>query len=229
MPVRRRGFTLIELLVVIAIIAILAAILFPVFLSARKRAQTATCLSNLKQLSQAMRDYADDHQGFMPYDWPPSSTCTLPNVPNWCGSVAANEWVYPERGQLWNYVRNRRIYECPLDIGRKADLILATACPSGLSTKDYPLSYSMNHSLANKQVDTFTNASRRMLLIHENRGVVGDYNTNFAINDGTFVPGGQDVPGSVHYNGTTLSYLDMHAVWKSRNALLAERNAPNTW
>ncbi len=62
----RKGFTLIELLVVIAIIAILAAILFPVFLAAKQRAQMATCLNNLKQLSSAFQQYALDNGGCLP-------------------------------------------------------------------------------------------------------------------------------------------------------------------
>lgn len=60
---RRIGFTLIELLVVIAIIAILAAILFPVFAKARQRAMTATCQSNLKQFGQAALMYEGDYDG----------------------------------------------------------------------------------------------------------------------------------------------------------------------
>lgn len=58
---KRRAFTLIELLVVIAIIAILSAILFPVFARARKKAHQTTCLNNLKQLSLASRQYLDDN------------------------------------------------------------------------------------------------------------------------------------------------------------------------
>lgn len=58
---RKKGFTLIELLVVIAIIAILAAILFPVFARAREKARTTTCQSNLKQLATALHMYAQDY------------------------------------------------------------------------------------------------------------------------------------------------------------------------
>jgi prepilin-type N-terminal cleavage/methylation domain-containing protein len=61
------AFTLIELLVVIAIIAILAAILFPVFAKARDRAKVTTCLNNQKQLALAIHTYADDYDGLMPF------------------------------------------------------------------------------------------------------------------------------------------------------------------
>ena len=64
---RRAGFTLIELLVVIAIIAILAAILFPVFASARERARSASCLSNLHQIGLAILQYSDDNNGMVPF------------------------------------------------------------------------------------------------------------------------------------------------------------------
>ncbi|HEX2998963.1 MAG TPA: prepilin-type N-terminal cleavage/methylation domain-containing protein, partial [Armatimonadota bacterium] len=60
-PTRRNGFTLIELLVVIAIIAILAAILFPVFARARENARKANCLSNCKQIATAFIQYTQDY------------------------------------------------------------------------------------------------------------------------------------------------------------------------
>ena len=62
----RRAFTLIELLVVIAIIAILAAILFPVFSQAREKARQTACLSNLKQLGMGMGMYTQDYDGRLP-------------------------------------------------------------------------------------------------------------------------------------------------------------------
>ncbi len=66
---KRKGFTLIELLVVIGIIAILAAILFPVFAKARERAALAGCLSNVKQIAMAVMMYCDDHDGRGPGTW----------------------------------------------------------------------------------------------------------------------------------------------------------------
>ena len=63
---RRRAFTLIELLVAIAIIAILAAILFPVFAQARESARKTSCAANLYQLGVALQIYARDHDGRLP-------------------------------------------------------------------------------------------------------------------------------------------------------------------
>lgn len=73
---QRRGFTLIELLVVIAIIAILAAILFPVFSRAREKGRQSSCLSNLRQLGTALRAYATDYHERLPGP-----------APGGCGSV----------------------------------------------------------------------------------------------------------------------------------------------
>lgn len=84
----RRGFTLIELLVVIAIIAILAAILFPVFARARDKARQATCLSNLRQMGVAFVMYSSDYDE------------TYPIVPNW-------------KTLLQPYIKNTAINVCP--------------------------------------------------------------------------------------------------------------------
>jgi prepilin-type N-terminal cleavage/methylation domain-containing protein len=62
----RRGFTLIEILVVIAVIAILAAILFPVFAKAREKARAASCMANLLNIGMGLRLYAQDHEGYYP-------------------------------------------------------------------------------------------------------------------------------------------------------------------
>src|SRR5712672_320565 len=66
---KRSGFTLIELLVVIAIIAILAAILFPVFAQAREKARATSCVCNAKQLGLSMRMYIQDYDETYPSNW----------------------------------------------------------------------------------------------------------------------------------------------------------------
>lgn len=66
MTTRRKGFTLVELLVVIAIIAILAAILFPVFAKAKAKAQSAACITQLRELTMGSIMYADDNSGLLP-------------------------------------------------------------------------------------------------------------------------------------------------------------------
>jgi prepilin-type N-terminal cleavage/methylation domain-containing protein/prepilin-type processing-associated H-X9-DG protein len=90
---RNRGFTLIELLVVIAIIAILAAILFPVFAKARAKARTAGCASNQRQIAMALIMYAGDYDGNFPYNaccpagsrvlWQDMLASYGPNVNRW--------------------------------------------------------------------------------------------------------------------------------------------------
>lgn len=97
---RRRGFTLIELLVVIAIIAILAAILFPVFAKAREKARQSSCLSNVKQLTLACLQYAQDYDETMPSARPQYLACAADSVAFWFHVVTP-------------YIKNTQIYLCP--------------------------------------------------------------------------------------------------------------------
>lgn len=108
---RKKGFTLIELLVVIAIIAILAAILFPVFATARARARQASCLSNVKQLGLAYLMYMDDWDGAFPlFCGPEFDNPTAPS------GVSYTNWM--EAVTL--YVKNKQLWKCP-DAGYEID------------------------------------------------------------------------------------------------------------
>jgi prepilin-type N-terminal cleavage/methylation domain-containing protein/prepilin-type processing-associated H-X9-DG protein len=107
---RRKGFTLIELLVVIAIIAILAAILFPVFAQAREKARAATCLSNLKQIGLAVMMYAQDYDETYPMDASACGSLGWPGELNPC-----SKWNPFNRleAKTAPYVKNTGVYRCP--------------------------------------------------------------------------------------------------------------------
>ncbi len=94
----RRGFTLIELLVVIAIIAILAAILFPVFAKAREKARQASCLSNLKQIGVALMSYLQDYDERLPATY---------------FYAAGNTGLYWPMDVLQPYIKNWQVNICP--------------------------------------------------------------------------------------------------------------------
>ncbi|MFQ3611467.1 MAG: DUF1559 domain-containing protein, partial [Fimbriimonadales bacterium] len=106
---KRRGFTLIELLVVIAIIAILAAILFPVFAQAREKARQTGCLSNVKQIGLGVQMYTQDYDEILPRN----AYADPPRVPEGahftnCSSPRWMDVIQP-------YIKNVDVFNCPSD------------------------------------------------------------------------------------------------------------------
>ena len=94
----KKGFTLIELLVVIAIIALLAAILFPVFARARENARKSSCMNNLKQIGIGMAQYSQDFdEQTTPLRW------------RWTGAYSE----MPFQSLLYPYIKSTQIYKCP--------------------------------------------------------------------------------------------------------------------
>lgn len=101
----RSGFTLIELLVVIAIIAILAAILFPVFAQAREKARQTSCLSNGKQIGTALYMYVQDNDETMPTSIPPTTSINGGTFGYWAR--------IPYDSQLRSYIKSDAVFGCP--------------------------------------------------------------------------------------------------------------------
>lgn len=107
------AFTLIELLVVIAIIAILAAILFPVFAQAREKARQASCQSNLRQLGLATQMYATDYDETFPI----AQYAVPPAIQYWFGQGVAGKYD-KTLGLLYPYMKNHQVQRCPSWTGR---------------------------------------------------------------------------------------------------------------
>lgn len=126
----RKGFTLIELLVVIAIIAILAAILFPVFARARENARRASCASNLKQIGLGMMQYTQDYDEKYPLDgasWDAGQ--------DWQKDF--NSW----RTLTFPYVKSEQLYMCPSNPDNSVDTIDTGWSGPLPSTPSFKVSY----------------------------------------------------------------------------------------
>ena len=200
---RRSGFTLIELLVVIAIIAILAAILFPVFAQAREKARATQCLSNLRQWGTAMQQYLQDYDGKFPLAWWPG---TWPN-----GGYGYDFAVYP-------YVKNLGIYACPSNPTHPRQW------PIPLRV-DYPGSYTTNGALTalrlpggrrdsvhEAQVE-FPGNTVLMMEIRDTRRSIrqGPEHEIFNANKREVC---SRIPFHIHMNGANYVFADGHAKWQ---------------
>ena len=159
---RARAFTLIELLVVIAIIAILAAILFPVFAAAKNAAKGAACLSNAKQLGTALTLYGNDFDGASPI----IRECGGPDLPACVPGRLTLGWM----DLMQPYVKNRGVFKCPSDptpivpVPANAPPLVAATAPNGYvfgNSEAKPggqnrSSYARNMNLANNGSFTAT-------------------------------------------------------------------------
>ena len=113
----QRAFTLIELLVVIAIIAILAAILFPVFARARENGRRAACQSNLKQIGLGLLQYSQDYDEIVVPDW----FVTNPNTGLSTQAASTPNARYKWEDAIYPYTKSEQIFVCPSATGKAAN------------------------------------------------------------------------------------------------------------
>jgi prepilin-type N-terminal cleavage/methylation domain-containing protein/prepilin-type processing-associated H-X9-DG protein len=206
---RNRGFTLIELLVVIAIIAILAAILFPVFAQAREKARQTTCVSNLKQIGTGMMMYVQDYDGSYPlFDF------------NSCRPGYDAIWT----NEVLPYTKNDKIFLCPsipngysTTNGAAAGAAWkAGTCPGAIKT-----SYMMASFMTNVNEAAIPKTSEQVYIFD---GVGGSNLWDKAQVCGA--PVGSALASSwtcrflmVHNSGSSVLFADGHAKWYNGNAI----------
>jgi prepilin-type N-terminal cleavage/methylation domain-containing protein len=147
----QRAFTLIELLVVIAIIAILAAILFPVFAQARESARKTSCLSNTKQLGLSIMMYVQDYDETYPMNsYDGMAIGTADNDTGSPNYISVDTWMWA----ILPYIKNRQIFVCPSDPDPKSIWTGYDADPANINSCDFdgwgvptPISYATNDSV----------------------------------------------------------------------------------
>jgi len=218
----KRGFTLIELLVVIAIIAILAAILFPVFARAREKARQASCTSNVKQIVLGILMYAQDYDERNPLGW---------MVWDPAGSTPCDQRAATYRGEIMPYVRNWQLFTC-------------TSAP------DWPPGcqiYGINPNIPGRSL-AYINAPAQVCCIAESAGwpkvPPGDRldpmswgRPTGGAHWQTAWPGSGQYEGTgcgdctrrpyaVHNEGLNIGYVDGHAKWQKGTVVVTDAALP---
>ena len=194
---RTKGFTLIELLVVIAIIAILAAILFPVFAKAREKARQTACLSNLRQLATGMLMYIEDWNGTFPL-----------------GRFKGKSILWAS--MIFPYVKNEEIYACPANpdsVKRSKDTVYRIPC-----------SYAANRELCHCWQDGYEPVKLGVARNPAQTGLIGELVNcpwlDLALHHKTSWPQSliERRVWAGHNVGYNIAFVDGHAKWMQPTA-----------
>jgi len=207
---RRRGFTLIELLVVIAIIAILAAILFPVFARAREAARQSSCNSNVRQLSTAILMYVQDYDELLP-------------AAN-CDGLSS--------GQDWNiscqpYMKNVGIFRCPSQTPTTGmQIVPGAANPCGGGRPNLPtgftghyMNYGFNLVRPLGSLASINQVSSQFMLMEAGTPWAWTMlNEDGTAQLNTYVPG--NGYSNRHNEGANVSFIDGHVKWFKQDKIV---------
>ncbi len=213
-----RGFTLIELLVVIAIIAILAAILFPVFARARENARRASCQSNLKQIALGIMQYTQDYDEMFPLWNPKTAADASPSNPfGWADAIQP-------------YLKSTQIYQCPSEstsatVGAAGGPFAGQSDPSQAGYTDYSyntmLSTDLQGNLSPKSLAVLTKPTLTVMNLDDISYL--SYTIEWGCG-GYFQPCTETAPynspgfaavsvANRHLEGNNISFADGHVKW----------------
>ena len=221
----KKAFTLIELLVVIAIIAILAAILFPVFAQAREKARTVSCLSNFKQLGTAFTMYLQDYDEIV-----------LPRY-NACPSTGPG--ATPDVPALWTntiqpYIKNKQVFVCPSSSQSKfgdtwnTRSTVSTGYNQTISGWYYPTADGCGNMIL-PRLSTIQYPAKNVMFADSVPGALASgYRGYLFGNTGLNVAYNSTSAGSLgsrHTDGTNLTFFDGHSKWFKGSAVLWHPNA----
>jgi prepilin-type N-terminal cleavage/methylation domain-containing protein/prepilin-type processing-associated H-X9-DG protein len=220
---RKQGFTLIELLVVIAIIAILAAILFPVFARARENARRASCQSNLKQIGLGFAQYTQDYDEKYPSPCFPDTT------------VAGNYAYYPHL--LQPYIKSQQIFICPSE-----EAANSTSQTPVLGFPGYGMNAEFERTAACTTASTgiavsAINNTAELLLLVDNDFVgayayfPGYYVSWYGAAHGFYgaANSGYAPPEGRHLEGANVGFADGHVKWMRTEKLTTPPATPTDW
>ncbi len=231
----KKGFTLIELLVVIAIIAILAAILFPVFARARENARRTSCVSNLKQIGLGLMQYVQDYDEKLPTAYI-VTTATPPDGMFWSGGA----WFWQQI--IFPYVRSKQIYVCPSstlntgsnpyygNYGANQLLLIGykTSTPPNPAASPGP---SLSIAAINNVSETYMAMDAGMYDPWPTEVLSGNNGTRYLPgaykNAGTPCMAGQAYTADCqsegrHFDGVSVTFADGHAKWLKSSLVVGE-------